>query len=123
MKSGEMQNKLVWGKSSTARLQNPQNSQNLFSFFLVEHPPNDPILLHFRLQRLNLQRMQDFRTRALKKAAWIWLMMKKLKMRWQPGKRTMMLKEGRKQEQAHAGPSVTSAGKRLKLKSKFNLII
>ena len=118
MKSGEMQNKLVWGESSTARLQKPQNSQNLFSFFLVEHPPNDLILLHFRLQRLNLQRMQDFWTRALKKVAWIWLMMKKLKMRWQPGKRVMMLK----QEQADAGPSVTSAGKRLKLESKFNLI-
>ena len=49
-------------------------------------------------------------------------MVKKLKMRWEPGKRVMMLKEGRKQEQAHAGPGVTSAGKRLKLKSKFNLI-
>ena len=79
-------------------------------------------MLNFRPQILNLQRLQDFLTRALKRAPQIWSMVQKLKMRtrWWPG-RMAMFKEGRGQGRAHGGPSVTSAGENLSFATNLKI--
>ena len=61
----------------------------------------------------------------MKRAAWIWsTMMQELKVRLGPAGKRVMLKEGRrKEEQVDAGPSVTSAGKRLSFKKNLKIHI